>query len=265
MTEPPELPPDDPRLVGVRRLLAVMDRLRAPDGCPWDREQSHESLRRYLLEECYELLEAIDGGDDHDVQEELGDVLLQVAFHARIAQDRGAYDVGQVAQGIADKLLHRHPHVFGDVDAPDAATVEANWEALKQQEKAERTSLLDGVPGGLPALLQAHKVQECAARVGFDWPDAEGPLAKLTEELGELREALAGDDPQAVSDELGDVLFTVVNLARHLGLAAEDSLRETTARFGARFRRMEAQAQRPLRDHAPAELEALWDEAKREG
>lgn len=263
MTESPELASDDPRLLGLRRLLAVMDRLRAPGGCPWDREQTHASLRRYLLEECFECLEALDREDDAEIQEELGDVLLQVVFHARIAEDRGAWDVGAVAQGIADKLLHRHPHVFGDVEAEDAAAVEANWEQLKQQTK-QRESLLDGIPGGLPALLQAHKVQERAKRVGFDWPDANGPLAKLDEELGELREALAADDPQQVAAELGDALFTLVNLARHLGLSAEDCLRETTARFGGRFRRMEAAAERPLDQHAPAELEALWEQAKRE-
>ncbi|MCA8921047.1 MAG: nucleoside triphosphate pyrophosphohydrolase [Planctomycetes bacterium] len=243
-----------------------MDRLRDPGGCPWDREQTPETLRRYLLEECFELLEALDQGDPKAIQEELGDVLLQVAFHARITQEQGAYHFGDVAQGIADKLLHRHPHVFGDVEVADAAAVEANWEQLKQAEKQdERSSLLDGIPAALPALLQAHKVQERAARVGFDWPDVEGPLAKLDEELGELREALAGDDPREVAAELGDALFTLVNLARHLGLSAEDCLRETSARFGARFRRMEAAAGRPLAEHAPPELEALWERAKREG
>ena len=151
MTEPPpELAADDPRLPGVRRLLAIMDRLRDPGGCPWDREQTPETLRRYLLEECFELLEALDQGDPKAIQEELGDVLLQVAFHARITQEQGAYHFGDVAQGIADKLLHRHPHVFGDVEVADAAAVEANWEQLKQAEKQdERSSLLDGIPGGM--------------------------------------------------------------------------------------------------------------------
>ncbi|MGE0706957.1 MAG: nucleoside triphosphate pyrophosphohydrolase [Planctomycetota bacterium] len=266
------MPEDDPRLLGLRRLLWVMDRLRAPDGCPWDLKQTHASLRGYLLEETYELLDALDQEDPAALLEELGDVLFQVVFHARIAQDEGRGSLGEVAQGIADKLLRRHPHVF-DPDHPetDALGVQRAWQEHKRREG--RRSVLDGLPGALPALLRAQRLQEKAAAVGFDWPDAQGPRQKLHEELGELERELeaagqgapgqGGAGGPRVASELGDLLFSAVNLARHLGLDAEACLREAAARFEGRFRRVEAGGG-DLRALSLEELDRRWEAAKAE-
>lgn len=254
------------------RLVGIMARLRAPDGCPWDREQTLETLRKYLVEETYEVLEALEDGDPRAHCEELGDLLLQVVFQARIREEEGAFDVGDVADAIADKLERRHPHVFGDrsVIAEDAATVVKNWAAIKAQEKVDRGSeqhsALDGVPRAMPALQRAMRVGEKAASVGFDWRALGGVLEKLDEEAAELREALAANDRAAVESELGDYLYTVVNVCRHLGVDAEAALRQTTRRFEARFRLMEAvvaeDGQR-LRDLPDEELERRWQAAKR--
>ena len=262
MSDDEAISADDPRVLGLRRLVGVMDRLRGPEGCPWDRAQDHRSLRTYLLEETYELLEALDEGELGPIREELGDVLFQVVFHARLAEDRGEYDVGQVAGGIADKLIRRHPHVFADPGSvEDPAEVQRRWEELKRQEG--RSSRLDGVPRALPSLARAQKVQDKAARVGFDWPDTTGPVEKLAEELEEVREAVSAGRAEEVAQELGDVVFTIVNVGRHLGVDVESALRETTAKFEARFRWMEREAGRDLGELNLEQLEALWQRAKR--
>lgn len=248
-------------------LREIMVRLRAPEGgCPWDREQTHQTLRRYLLEETYEALDALDAGDLGALEEELGDLFLQIVFHAQVADESATFDLGDVVAGISAKLIRRHPHVFGDVGAQDSATVLRNWETLKRQEregKAEaEKSMLDGVPRSMPALAGARAIQERAARVGFDWPDVAGVVEKVAEEAQELAEAT---DETARQAELGDLLFTLVNLARRLSLDPEDALRESSQRFRVRFAHMEGAARRagrPLEAHSPAQLDALWEAAK---
>ncbi|MGN0853939.1 MAG: nucleoside triphosphate pyrophosphohydrolase [Kiritimatiellia bacterium] len=262
-------------MTGIERLHEIMTRLRDPrTGCPWDRIQTLESLKPCLLEETYELLAAMDRpADQANYIEELGDVLLQVMFQCVMAEKEGRFTFDDVANGIADKLVHRHPHVFGDVKADDPATVLKNWEQLKQLEhrKEARHSALDGVPPTLPALLKAQRTQEKAARVGFDWKDAEGPLAKVREELSELEDEIAARRSEAPADsdrvkrELGDVVFALANLARHLKVDAESAVELTTAKFARRFRTVEAAAKaagRPLKEMTLAEMESLWEEAK---
>ena len=258
-----------------------MTRLRDPQsGCPWDREQTLTSLKPCVLEETYELLAAMDRPEDKsNYVEELGDVLLQVMFQSVMAEQEHRFTFDDVANAIADKLVYRHPHVFGDVEAKDSATVLRNWEQLKQLEhkKESRHSALDGVPTTLPGLLKAQRTQEKAARVGFDWKDAQGPLAKIHEELAELKAEVAkvsGGDGLAkippgesvrVKEELGDLLFSVCNLARHLGVDSESAIEGTTAKFSRRFRTVEAAAKaqdRNLKDMTLAEMDALWTAAK---
>ncbi len=261
-------------MTGIERLHEIMTRLRNPEtGCPWDRVQTLETLKPCLLEETYELLSAMDRPEDRDNHvEELGDVLLQVMFQCVMAEEQGTFSFDDVANAISDKLVRRHPHVFGDVVAKDPATVLKNWEQIKQQEhrKELRHSALDGVPGTLPALLKAQRTQEKAARVGFDWKDAKGPLSKINEELGELQEAVAVSPDTSldthVKEELGDLIFAVANLARHLKADAESALENTTAKFSRRFRAVEAAAKakgKSLKDMTLAEMDALWDEAKK--
>ena len=266
-------------MTGIERLHEIMVRLRDPEkGCPWDREQTLSSLKPCVLEETYELLAAMDRPEDKaNYVEELGDVLLQVMFQSVMAEQEGRFSFDDVANAIADKLVHRHPHVFGNVDAKDAATVLKNWEQIKQMEhkKEARHSALDGVPPTLPGLLKAQRTQEKAARVGFDWKDANGPLAKIEEELGELKAEIGklGDgavppaELEGVKAELGDLLFSVCNLARHLHVDSESAVEGTTAKFARRFRAVEvgAKAQgKPLKDMTLAEMDALWDAAKHE-
>ncbi len=252
------------------RLLAIMRVLRGSNGCPWDRQQTLDSLKRYLLEECHEEIEAVESGDRDRIREELGDVLLQVVFQAQICADHGWFDFEDVARTIADKLVRRHPHVFGDATARDAEAVLRNWEAIKRAEAGEDSpprSAVEGLPRSLPALRRADQVQQRAARVGFDWPDRTGIFAKLDEELAELRHAVEEGDPPRLQEEVGDVLFTIVNLARAWGVDPEQALQQTTDKFIRRFRHMEAaaaRAGRPLADHSPAELDALWEAAKRD-
>ena len=264
-------------MTGIERLHEIMIRLRDPQtGCPWDREQTLSSLKPCVLEEAYELLAAMDRPEDKANHiEELGDVLLQVMFQAVMAEQEGRFTFDDVANAISDKLVHRHPHVFGTVEAKDSATVLKNWEQLKQMEhrKEARHSALDGVPPVLPGLLKAQRTQEKAARVGFDWKDAAGPMAKIEEELGELKSEIskvggAGVPPaqkEGVKEELGDLLFSVCNLARHLGVDSESALEGTTAKFSRRFRVVEAGAKaqgKLLKDMTLAEMDALWDKAK---
>lgn len=255
-----------------------MKRLRDPEtGCPWDREQTLSSLKPCVLEEAYELLAAMDNPDDKANHiEELGDVLLQVMFQSVMAEQEGRFTFDDVANAISDKLVRRHPHVFGSVDAKDSATVLRNWEQIKQMEhkKESRHSALDGVPSALPALIKAQRTQEKAARVGFDWKDAEGPLEKIEEELNELKAEIASRrsdspaDSDSVKEELGDLLFSVCNLARHLKVDSESALEGSTAKFARRFRAVESAVkaqERELKEMSLAEMDEIWDEVKSSG
>ena len=247
------------------RLVAIMARLRGPGGCPWDREQSLASLRPYLVEETYEVLEALEVGTPADHREELGDLLLQVVFQAELRREEGAFDAADVAHAIADKLIRRHPHVFGEATANGAAQALEQWERAKSKEKGGR-SIVDGVPRALPALLRAQRTGEKASRVGFDWPDVSGALAKLREELGELEQAVAAGERVAIEHELGDLLFSAVNVARYVEVGAEDALHGAVGRYRERFQYIERRASELGEDMATMGLErmdALWDEAKR--
>lgn len=243
-----------------------MQRLLAPDGCPWDRAQTLASLKSYLIEESYEVCEAIDRDDHAELCEELGDVLLQVVFQSEIARAKGWFGPDDVVAAICEKLERRHPHVFGEVVAETPEQVKDNWEKLKAEERGSARGVLDGVPASLPALLAATRVTEKAAQVGFDWPDARDARKKLDEELSELDRAIAAEDRAAIEDEIGDVLFTVVNVARKLGCNPEDALRATTRKFKDRFGHIERVVEargKTLEQCSLEELDALWDEAKR--
>lgn len=244
-----------------------MARLRAPGGCPWDREQSHRSLREYLLEETHEVLEALDAEEDEKLCEELGDLLLQVVFHAQIAAEEDRFDIAAVCETIGDKLISRHPHVFGSTPGVETAEeVLGVWEQRKRAERGDEAirSRMDGVPGGLPSLARSYKLQRRAARVGFDWPDQASRLEKVTEELAELGQALESGERDEAEAEFGDLLFMMVNVGRGLGLQAEDALRRANAKFEARFRRMEEAAGGPEEFAALdlAQQDALWNRVK---
>ena len=248
------------------QIMTIMRRLRAPGGCPWDAEQTHESLKRYLLEESYEVLEAIDNGSDELLKEELGDLLLQPIFHAAIAEERGAFTMDDVLSTLADKLIRRHPHVFGDQKIKDSEAQIANWEKIKKEEKGdERRSALSGIPPHLPALMKAQKITEKASRVGFDWEHVDQVMAKVLEELHEFEEAMEQGHQDRMEAELGDLLFAIVNLGRFLSLDPEEALRKTIARFQNRFSHIEDSLHangRHLQDASLDEMEALWVEAK---
>jgi len=253
---------DEPRCVRINPLVDVVARLRAPDGCAWDRAQTHASLERYLVEETFELVDAIRSGDDDSLCEELGDVLLQVVLHAQIASERGAFSTQDVIDGIAEKMIRRHPHVFGDVVATDASEVRDIWERGKRDEGR---GTLEGVPRSMPSLLRAMMVARRLARVGFDWKDAAGALSKVEEELTEVRVALDAGDHAKAGDEIGDLLFAVVCAARHVGVSPELALAETIERVNARFTHVE----RALNERGTSpdssnldEMDALWDAAK---
>jgi XTP/dITP diphosphohydrolase/ATP diphosphatase len=258
--------------------VAIMARLRGPDGCPWDREQTFDSIKRHTLEETYEVFDAIERRAWPELKDELGDLLLQVLFYAQMAADAGYFDIGDVAAGLNAKLLRRHPHVFGDVDAADADAVLRNWEEIKREEKREAAvrgdvgegSGLDDIPRTMPATLEAGKLGSRAAHVGFDWPEVDGLFEKLEEEIAELRAEVkraSTEEHSRVEEELGDLMFTAVNLARHLNVDAESALRAANAKFRGRFKAMEASAGgfEALRTLGPEELEALWSEAKLAG
>ena len=245
----------------VDRLRNIVAQLRSPDGCPWDREQTHQSLKPHLIEECYELVDAIDARDDKEMKEELGDLLLQVVLHSQMASEEDRFDMDDVATVIADKLMHRHPHVFGENKLPDSEAVLRQWEVIKRAEKQERSSALDGVPKALPALARAQKVQAKAARVGFDWNDADGALEKVQEELSEIESA----SERQIEEEVGDLLFAVVNFARKKGLDAEQALWQATAKFSDRFQAMERLAKDrdlELASLTLSQMDRLWDEVK---
>lgn len=256
------------------RLVALMQRLLAPDGCPWDREQSFASLRRYVLEEACEVIDAIDQGDLALLQEELGDLLLQVVFLSELARSRAAFGPDDVVRGICEKLVRRHPHVFGDVDVEDAAAVARQWEAIKASEKPSPRPLLASVPRSLPPLERAHRLSERVSRVGFDWPDAAGSRAKVNEELAELDRAIAAGDKAEMESELGDLLFSLVNLARRHGIDPGAALQGTSERFSERFAHVERRVReggadwprdaegKPTRGIPLETLDAYWDEAK---
>ena len=250
-------------------LVSLMARLRAENGCPRDREQKHEELPPYLIEEAYEVLEAIEKRDDAGLREELGDLLLQPVFHAQLASEEGRFSIADALRAINDKLIRRHPHIFGEVEAKDSAQVLANWEAIKKQEKSgtpeEKQSVLGDVAWGQPSLSLAMEVSKKAAKAGFEWPDEDGVHLKLREEVAELDEALASGNKQRASEELGDVLFTLVNIARWRKLDAELSLRDMVRRFSARFEAMEELARErnlDLQVLAPGKWDELWNEAK---
>ena len=252
---------------GMRRLHEVMKRLRAPGGCPWDREQTLQTLKPCLLEETYELLEAMDSPDPAPHVEELGDVLLQVVFQCAIREEEGNFNLDDVAATLADKLIRRHPHVFGDAQATTSGQVLRNWEAIKQTEKGKPPdrSALDGVPATLPALLKAQRVQSKASRVGFDWEDATGAISKIEEELAELKAAIASGDKAATAEEMGDLLFSAVNTCRFLDIDAEGALDGTIRKFSRRFREVERRVReqgRALKDCTLVEMDAIWDAVK---
>jgi MazG family protein len=269
------------------KLVAVQERLRAPGGCPWDREQTHATLRSYLIEECYEVLDALDSGDDSKFAEEMGDLLLQVLFHSDIAREQGRFTVSDVIREIHDKMIRRHPHVFGDVRVKNSHQVLQNWERIKAQERLDKAaaprnaapknngapdppakpaSLLDGVSRGLPAMLEGLQLTRKAARAGFDWQDAGGIFEKLREEMAEVRHALTENDPVRAEEELGDLLFAAINLARFVHVDPEIALKKANAKFHRRFVEMERSAANRERTFAGLpreEMESLWDAVKR--
>ncbi len=263
------------------KLVGVQARLRAPNGCPWDREQTHQSLRTYLIEEAYEVLEALESGNDDKFAEEMGDLLLQIVFHSQIAREEGRFTVAEVIREIHDKMIRRHPHVFGKTRARDSAEVLRNWEQIKAEERRasgkksdsngagkalKETSLLDGVSHALPATLEGFQLTRKASRIGFDWDDAGGIFEKMQEESEELKRALREQDQPKIEEELGDLLFAAVNLSRFLKIDPEIALKKANAKFSRRFRAMEGLARkngREFKDLPREEMEAFWAAAKK--
>jgi len=244
-------------------LVALMTRLRGPGGCPWDRKQTLPDLKPYVIEEAYEVVDAIDRDDRAALLEEIGDFLLEAVFITEITREEGKFDVYDSITAIHDKLVRRHPHVFGDVEAKDAEQVLVNWEKLKQDErKAENKSLLSGVPQSLPALLKASRLTEKASRVGFDWRRTEDVFEKLDEEVDELRDAVASGDPSHIHEEIGDLLFTIANIARKVNVNPEEALQSTNRKFMNRFQAMESRVEK-FDGLSLEEMDKLWDEAKR--
>lgn len=247
----------------VDELKEIMDRLLSPQGCPWDREQTHESLLRYLIEESYEVVEAVKEKDMHKLQEELGDLLLQVVFHAALAERAGHFTLDDIARTVSEKMVSRHPHVFGTMDLKTSGDVLQHWEGFKKNEG--KKYLLSGIPSMMPALLRAYKIQEKAARVGFDWPGVEGAIDKFAEEVAELKSA---GSPEAVKEEVGDLLFALVNVARMKGVEPEDALQDCSDKFTRRFNFIEdriAENRQTLGEVPLDAMDALWDEAKKKG
>jgi tetrapyrrole methylase family protein/MazG family protein len=261
----------------LERVIELMARLRAPDGCPWDREQTPQTLKPQMLEECYEVLEAIDSGSAPDLVEELGDMLLHIVFQAQIAREAGDFTFADIADTLAEKLVRRHPHVFGELKVRNSTETIALWNELKKKEKPHRESALDGVPRALPALMRAEALQKKARHVGFDWPDVHGALAKVREEIEEVQAELNAAGTAATGEkirpvatpemaaELGDLLFALVNLTRHLKLHAEDLLTAATDKFVRRFQAVEAEfkaANKPMKEATLEELDAVWEKVK---
>lgn len=254
--------PQPENLDKFETLVAILARLRAPDGCPWDRQQTHASLREFLLAECYEALEALDEGNLEKLRDELGDLLLQIVFHAQIASEAGEFKMDDVISRINAKLIHRHPHIFGSRKTATAEEVAHNWEELKRQEREKGASILESVPKQMPALGYSQEVQKRVAQVGFDWENLDGVIEKLCEEIEELRKA---DSQEQKAQEFGDLLFTLVNIARRLGVNSEAALREANRKFVRRFAYMEAVCRQrgvKIGDLSFDEQNALWEEAK---
>jgi len=251
------------------KLVEIIARLRSENGCPWDREQTHESIKPNLLEETYEVLEAIDGRDMDELRSELGDLMMQAVFHAQFASERGDFTIEDSLRSINEKLIRRHPHVFGETTVADSEEVLHNWEEIKRREKGfeKRTSILDGVPKAMPALARAMEVSKKAAKAGFEWPNLDAVVDKLEEEVGELKVELSADDRDRIFEEIGDLLFTVVNVARWTGADPEDALRVMIERFSRRFRKIEEAARehgRSIESLSIQEMDAVWDRAKQE-
>ncbi len=247
------------------KLVEIMAALRAEKGCPWDKEQTRESLKPFLVEETYEVLDALDEGDPEKIKEELGDLLFQIVFHCQIAKERGEFDIDDVISKISQKMRGRHPHVFGEARYETAEEVLKQWEERKKEEGKGRESILEGIPRELPSLLRAHRIQARAARVGFDWAQVGDVLKKLDEELGEFREALQKKEQKSIEDELGDLFFVLVNISRFVGVNPEDALRKTISKFISRFRYIEMKAAdsgRRLSEMTLEEMDELWNEAK---
>ena len=246
----------------LENLIEVIAKLRAPDGCPWDREQTHKTLKPNMLEEAYEAVDAMESGDMKHLKEELGDVLLQVVLHAQIASEEGAFNIEDVARGIKEKLIHRHPHVFGDVKVSSTTEVLDNWDKLKQEEKQHRKSAMDGISKSQSALMSAQKISKKAVKQGFEWPDEKSLYECIYSEFEEFKEAEKEQNKEHMEDEFGDILFAVVNLARWNKIDAEQALLKANKKFTARFRKMEELAKKPLKEYSFEEYDALWKESK---
>lgn len=249
-------------------LVAIMERLRSEKGCPWDREQTRESLKPYLIEETYEVLEALDKDEPDKIKEELGDLLFQILFHAQVAKEQGEFDINDVLVSNTEKMIHRHPHVFADKSVSSSKEVLANWEEIKKNEtkNKHRKSILDGVPAPLPALLKAHRIQERAARVGFDWDDIKDVIGKVDEELGELKKAVSENNKKHIEEELGDLLFAVVNLSRFVKVNPEEALRKCIDKFKERFYQIETELSengKKLKETTLEEMDEIWNRAKK--
>ena len=243
-------------------FVKVIAKLRAPDGCPWDREQTHKTLKPNMLEEAYEAVDAMERGDMKHLREELGDVLLQVVLHAQIAEEEGQFNIEDVARGIKEKIIHRHPHVFGDVKVNSAADVTDNWDKLKQEEKKHRKSVMDGISKSQSALMSAQKISKKAVKTGFEWPDEKSLYECIFSEFDEFKEAEKNNDKDQMEEEFGDILFAVVNLARWNKIDAEQALLRANKKFMARFRKMEELADKPLTEYSFEEYDKLWRKAK---
>jgi len=248
------------------KTVEIMRKLRSEHGCPWDRKQTHQTLKSYLIEEVYELMEAIDEGDPEKMKEELGDLLFQIVFHAQLASERGEFNIRDVLEGINQKMLSRHPHVFGTEQLDTAEQVLKRWDEFKKKEGKLQESLLEGVPKAMPSLLRAKKVQERASKVGFDWSELNEVLEKVKEEFSEFVESLRHDKKEEIEEELGDLFFSLVNLSRFVKVNPEDALQKTTSKFIKRFKYIENKARqlgKSLQDMSLEEMDALWEEAKR--
>ena len=264
--DPEERPVPAEWVTAIERLMQVVDTLRSPGGCPWDAEQTLETLAPHLVEESHEMVDAVARKDLMGIEEELGDLLMGILMMARVASESGDFDPASLAEAITAKLIRRHPHVYGQVSVDESGQVLRNWEAIKKKEKEEAgadTSALSGVPRSLPALLRAWRVGAKAANAGFDWPDLQGPVEKVEEEWQEFREAVQADDLESASEELGDLLFSVVNVARRMNIEPELALRGTIERFSGRFRWVESNLGKDVSEATLEEMDALWEEAKK--